>query len=77
MERYANAHLIPLEESERHPFLIQIAKTLGVSDDDLAHFSAFSKNLLDMTILAHQRNCVFYVDAEQTYMQRAIDSISG
>ncbi len=31
---------------------------------------------MDMTNLANERNCLLYVDAEQTYMQRAIDSIA-
>ena len=29
-----------------------------------------------MTVYSHKRNCVLYVDAEQTYMQRAIDSFA-
>lgn len=77
VERYAFSHLLRLEQQERHPFLIHIAKNLGVTDSDLSHFHTFAHRMMEMTTLAHERNCVFYVDAEQTYMQRAIDSIAG
>jgi len=77
LEKYANGHLLPIVEAERHPFLTKIALGLGVTEVDLQYYYVFAHRVMEMTKLAHQRNCVFYVDAEQTYMQRAIDSIAG
>lgn len=53
-----------------------MALSFGVSEIDLENFEVFAKRLVDMTVYANERNCVFYVDAEQTYMQRAIDSFA-
>ena len=68
LERYANGHLFPLMEADKHPFLTRLALALGVSEADLQHFHVFAHRLVEMTQLGHQRNCVFYVDAEQSYM---------
>jgi len=68
--------LFKLDPQERHPFLTRIAVAFGVTQEELAAYDVFSKRLLDLTIYSHERNCVLYVDAEQTYMQRAIDSFA-
>jgi hypothetical protein len=57
-----------LDPQERHPFLQRVALEFGVTESDLRNFDTFAKRLLDMTTYAHERNCVLYVDAEQTYM---------
>ena len=40
----------------------------GVTQEELAAYDVFAKRLLDLTVYSHERNCVLYVDAEQTYM---------
>jgi hypothetical protein len=76
VERYANGHLFPLYAEKKHPFLVKAATTLGVTPSDLNTFDVFVRRVLDITTLSHERNCLLYVDAEQSYMQRALDSIA-
>lgn len=76
VERYANAHLFPLYQENKDPFLIKIALELGVTPSDLGVFDTFIRRVLDITTLSHEKNCLLYVDAEQSYMQRGLDSIA-
>jgi hypothetical protein len=68
VERYANGHLFPIFTEKKNPFLTQIAASLGVTPSDMEIFDAFIRRVVDITTLAHQRNCLLYVDAEQSYM---------
>jgi hypothetical protein len=67
-----------LDENKRSPLLKRIAlgSGVGITDTDMDIFQSFAKNLLEMTEFASQRNCLLYVDAEQSYMQRAIESFA-
>ena len=38
IERYANAHILPLEQNERHPFLLKLCKQFGVLDEDIQYY---------------------------------------
>ncbi|CDW89143.1 proline oxidase [Stylonychia lemnae] len=76
VERWANTHVLPLNPQDRHPVLLSFCKHLGVTDQDINHFDLFAKRVIEMTELSHKRNCKLYVDAEQTYMQKQIDSIA-
>jgi hypothetical protein len=72
--RYANGHLFQLYE-ERTPLLDAIAKALGgVAPEDLKAFDTFSERTKKVTHFAAEKNCLIYVDAEQTYIQAAIES---
>lgn len=76
MEVYANAHLFRLDKELRHPLLEKIALNCGagVTHQDLEVFDTFSTMLNELGDLSHERNCLLYVDAEQSFMQRAIES---
>ena len=76
VERYANGHLFPIFSEKKNAFLTQIAASLGVTPSDMEIFDTFIRRVVDITTLAHQRNCLLYVDAEQSYMQRGLDSIA-
>lgn len=76
VERYANGHLFPIYPEKKFPFLTQIAQQLGVTPSDLTIFDTFIRRIIDITTLSHERNCLLYVDAEQSYMQRGLDSIA-
>lgn len=76
VERYANGHLFPIFAEKNNPFLTKVALQLGVTPADLQTNETFIRRVLDITTLAHQRNCLLYVDAEQSYMQRQLDSIA-
>jgi proline dehydrogenase len=53
-----------------------MALKLGVTPADLSIFDTFIRRVLDITTLSHEKNCLLYVDAEQSYMQRGLDSIA-
>ena len=76
MEIYGNAHLFQLKSQNRLPILEKISKVLGVTSEDLKHFELFAQRMMSMTELAQKNNCLLYIDAEQTYMQRGIESIA-
>ena len=76
VERYANAHLFPLYQEHKNPFLSKMSLQLGVTPSDLSIFDTFIRRVLDITTLSHEKNCLLYVDAEQSYMQRGLDSIA-
>ena len=76
MERYANAHLFPLYHEKRNPFLNSIAAKLGVTPSDFSTYDTFIRRVLDITTLSYEKKCLLYVDAEQSYMQRGLDSIA-
>ena len=76
VERYANAHLFPLYHENKSPFLSKMALQLGVTPSDASIFDTFIRRVVDITTLSNEKNCLLYVDAEQSYMQRGLDSIA-
>ena len=79
LERYANAHLFKLDSESRksNQDLMQriaIGCGVGISEEDLQIFENFSNQVNTMTDLANERNCMLYIDAEQTFMQSSIES---
>ena len=46
----------------------------GVSENDMQIYDTFSERVLSIAELATKRNCLLYIDAEQTFMQSAIES---
>jgi hypothetical protein len=53
----------------------QIATKLGnVSKEDYKKFERFRERTAAFTDYANERNCSLYVDAEQTFIQYAIES---
>lgn len=76
LEIYANAHLFQLYPHNRLPLLQRIAQAFGATEQDLKHFNTFAGRVLSITELASLRNCLLYVDAEQSYIQRAIESVA-
>lgn len=76
LEIYANAHLLKLNKNSRTGLLRRIAIECGtgLNENDLKLFEQMSERINNVVKFAHERNCSLYVDAEQTYMQAAIES---
>lgn len=68
--------MFPLFSDKKNPFLTKIASKLGVTPSDVNVFETFIRRVLDITNESAKNNCVMYIDAEQTYMQRGLDSIA-
>jgi proline dehydrogenase len=47
-----------------------------VTPSDFTTYDTFIRRVLDITTLSFEKNCLLYVDAEQSYMQRGLDSIA-
>lgn len=74
MQRYANGHLFPIY-GERSPLMEDIARKLGnLTDEDFANLDLFNGRIRKLTEHANNKNCLLYVDAEQTFIQAAIES---
>lgn len=72
--RYRGGHLFSLDR-DMTALEKQIAtKLAGVSQDDFVKFDRFKERTLAFTDYAEQRNCSLYVDAEQSFIQYAIES---
>ena len=72
--RYSKGHLFniygPSTELEK-----KIARCLGgLTDQDLQDAHNIAERMIRVSEYAHQRNCILYIDAEQTYIQNALDS---
>ena len=79
LEVYANAHLFKLDKAQRRKHRgilskIAIGCGVGVSERDLEIFESFSEQAIKITQHASDKNCMLYIDAEQTFMQAAIES---
>lgn len=77
LERYANGHLLdvsdPSNELNRR---IALGCGVGLTEQDMGHFVNFSHRINRLTEHANEVNCALLIDAEQTYMQAAIDSFA-
>jgi len=51
-------------------------KKCGVTDADVNYFNEFVPRIIKMSEEAKKHNCLIYIDAEQTYIQRSLDSIA-
>jgi hypothetical protein len=84
VEIFANGHLFqvlpPRDSKEEHLShlreKIALGLGFGVIDSDLVYFRKFADRLLKMTEYASERNCILYVDAEQTFIQDQIASVA-
>lgn len=78
VDRYANGHLFKLSPKSREVqrVLNKVARGVGanISEDDLEIFSRFSERVGNIVRYADERHCVLYIDAEQSYIQGAIES---
>lgn len=75
LELYANAHLFRLDdENSNLKRKIAIGCGVGITEEDLAIFDKFAQRVIQIGKTAHAKNCLLYVDAEQTFMQSAIES---
>ena len=53
----------------------QIARKLGnFTDEDFVNLDLFNGRIMKLTRHANLKNCLLYVDAEQTFIQAAIES---
>ena len=76
--RFKNGHLYDLYKigQNRNPLLEQIgAKLGGLTETDFTDFDLFAKRMYLLTELGMERNCRCWVDAEQTFIQDAIESL--
>jgi len=72
--RYTKGHLFSLYSS-RTALVEQIATKLGgLNAKDFADFDLFKGRVIKLSDFASERNCLLYVDAEQTFIQTAIES---
>jgi hypothetical protein len=77
LEVFANGHLFKLlsPQNENEEALNQILEKValgigyGVSENDLHLYRKFSDMVIQLTSYASERNCILYVDAEQTFIQ--------
>ena len=54
-----------------------MAKKLGnLTDQDLADVDSINERMIKVSECARERNCLLYIDAEQTYLQNALDSFT-
>jgi len=53
---------------------IAIGVGVGVTESDLQVFEKFANQTKEIAELANERNCMLYIDAEQTFMQSTIES---
>lgn len=72
---YKNGHLFDLYASDCTELEKKIALALGgVTEADLENFRLFAARVKNLSEEAFRRNCKLYVDAEQTFIQAAIES---
>lgn len=72
--RYTNGHLFSVY-GDRNPLTEQLARTLGgLNDLDFENFDKFAQRAQQLGDLALEKNLKLYVDAEQTFIQDAIES---
>ena len=77
LARYKNGHLFDLYKigSDRTPLMEQLgAKLGGLTEKDFSNFDKFAQRVRHLSDVATSRNCRLYVDAEQTFIQAAIES---
>jgi len=78
LEIYANGHLFKLDHQDdpnsEFKKKIAIGCGVGLSERDFEIFEKFSERIMSIGKVATERNCLLYVDAEQTFMQAAIES---
>ena len=73
--RYTRGHLFNLYEPKRTALVEQIGSVLGdMETGDYRNLSKFAGRIRRLGQIAHDRNCLLYVDAEQTFIQDAIES---
>jgi len=74
ISRYVNGHVLRLY-AERTELQTKIAQVLGgLSEQDFADFDKFAERVDKLSSVASNHNCHLYVDAEQTFIQAAIES---
>lgn len=72
--RYANGHLFTID-GNRTALMTQIGQVLGdLNEDDYANLDRYYGRINQLGDVADERNCKLYVDAEQTFIQAAIES---
>lgn len=74
VSRYAHGHLFNLY-SDRTALEKQIALKLGgLTEQDFVDVDKFGDRIIKISNYSSERNCQLYVDAEQTFIQAAIES---
>ena len=72
--RYTNGHLFDIY-GERTALTTEIGRVLGgMSDKDFENFDRFAGRVQELGRHAFEKNCHLYVDAEQSFIQAAIES---
>ena len=75
LARYKNGHLFDLYATEISALEKQIGAALGdLTEDDYSNFELFAGRVKHLSSVAKEHNCRLYVDAEQTFIQAAIES---
>lgn len=72
--RYTNGHLFDLY-GERTALTTEIGRILGgMSEQDFDNLDRFAGRVQKLGARANERNCHLYIDAEQSFIQAAIES---
>ena len=72
--RYTAGHLFQIDGA-RTPLVEQIATTLGgLNETDFEDLDRFVQRTNQLCEVASEHDCKLYVDAEQTFIQAAIES---
>lgn len=75
ISRYVHGHLFKLYGAPRTALIEQLCEKLGgVGSEELKEFDNFKRRMTTLTQFALEHNTLLYADAEQTYIQRAIES---
>lgn len=74
--RYANGHLFRFYESGPRTSLVKaIAEvTASTTEKDWSDFDLYAERVKKIAIFSAERNCYLYADAEQTWLQDAVES---
>lgn len=73
IQRYGRGHLFQLYKP-RTPLEEKIAAQFGMTVDDFKKLDFFIGRVNTLADHALKRNCSLYIDAEQTFIQIAIES---
>lgn len=77
MEIYTNAHLLkiddPLNDFNKR---IALGCGVGLTESDFSDFVRYAERIYRIAHAANEENCSLYIDAEQTFINPNIDSVT-
>ncbi|MFM7883584.1 MAG: hypothetical protein ACKO8H_17785, partial [Microcystis panniformis] len=74
LHRYYGGHVYSMYRPDSELMKQVVVKLGGLNEEDLKHAKLFVARIKRISDVAREKNCKLYVDAEQTYIQAAIES---